>query len=297
MKPRVFLSHSKKDKEFIIKVSEYLRIARIDCWYDDWEIPPGESIRKKIFEDGLPSCDLFLIYLTENSVDSYWVRKELDSMITIESESKDRLLLPFVSKNDLREKLSSDLRSVNIPELNNENFIDPICKLIARIWEIFTKLQLNKQKEIFQSSETLLKNQVLELENRILHIQLIGNVDIELLRTQLKKITYTFNRTTLSLEEIFKEIYILLVHRSARNTLLLKLSPVFEYVAGVWGYDYFQNGLDVELPEILGKLVVMDIIYLIPSTIDYKIEEFSLTPLGIKLANKMMTEKLSFTSV
>lgn len=60
MKPKVFLSHSKKDKQFIEKVANDLRSCGIDVWYDEWEIPPGESIRKKIFEEGITSCDLFL---------------------------------------------------------------------------------------------------------------------------------------------------------------------------------------------------------------------------------------------
>jgi hypothetical protein len=60
MKPRVFLSHSKKDRECIERIAADLRSARIDVWYDDWEIPPGSSLRAKIFEEGIPECDLFL---------------------------------------------------------------------------------------------------------------------------------------------------------------------------------------------------------------------------------------------
>lgn len=88
MKPRVFLSHSKKDRVFIERIANVLRIGKIDVWYDDWEIPPGDSIRKKIFEDGIPNCDLFFVYLTENSKDSYWVQKELDAAVIHEAEQK-----------------------------------------------------------------------------------------------------------------------------------------------------------------------------------------------------------------
>ena len=61
-KPKVFLSHSKKDQDFIKQLALDLRSARIDVWYDDWEIPPGASLRSKIFEDGISECDLFFIY-------------------------------------------------------------------------------------------------------------------------------------------------------------------------------------------------------------------------------------------
>ncbi|CAG0968525.1 hypothetical protein METP3_01295 [Methanosarcinales archaeon] len=46
-KPRVFLSHSKIDKEFIEKIEQDLRKCRIEAWYDDWEISPGKSLREK----------------------------------------------------------------------------------------------------------------------------------------------------------------------------------------------------------------------------------------------------------
>ena len=58
MKPKVFLSHSKKDKEFVERIANDLRYARVDVWYDDWEIPSGTSFRREIV-DGIESSDLF----------------------------------------------------------------------------------------------------------------------------------------------------------------------------------------------------------------------------------------------
>jgi hypothetical protein len=61
MKPKIFLSHSKKDKVIIEKVASDIRHCGIDVWYDEWEIPPGESIRKKIskMEYHIATCSLF----------------------------------------------------------------------------------------------------------------------------------------------------------------------------------------------------------------------------------------------
>ena len=50
MKPRVFLSHSKKDREYIEQLAMDLRSARIDVWYDDWEIPPGHLFEQKFLK-------------------------------------------------------------------------------------------------------------------------------------------------------------------------------------------------------------------------------------------------------
>jgi hypothetical protein len=88
MKPKIFLSHNKKDKDFIKKLANSLRTGRINVWYDDWEIPPGASLRAKIFEEGIPGCDLFFVYLTENSINSKWVKQELDAAFVTELEGK-----------------------------------------------------------------------------------------------------------------------------------------------------------------------------------------------------------------
>ncbi len=105
MKPKIFLSHSKKDKAIIEKIANDLRYCNIDVWYDEWEIPPGESIRKKIFEDGIPNCDSFFVYLTPNSVDAYWVQKELDSAVIRDSEDRNSFLILFVDNDETRKKL------------------------------------------------------------------------------------------------------------------------------------------------------------------------------------------------
>ena len=71
-RPRVFLSHSKRDRAFIERLASDLRLALIDVWYDDWEIPPGDSLRRRILSEGIPESDLFFIYITDNSLSSYW---------------------------------------------------------------------------------------------------------------------------------------------------------------------------------------------------------------------------------
>jgi hypothetical protein len=67
-KPRVFLSHSKKDREFIERLAGDLRASQVDVWYDEWEIPPGDSLRGRIFGEGIIE-----------SVNSFWCQRELDA--------------------------------------------------------------------------------------------------------------------------------------------------------------------------------------------------------------------------
>ena len=50
--PKAFISHAHEDKErFVDNFASLLRQHGIDAWYDNWEIGPGDSLVKKIFDD------------------------------------------------------------------------------------------------------------------------------------------------------------------------------------------------------------------------------------------------------
>src|SRR4051794_34340131 len=99
LKPIVFLSHTKSDRSIVERLATDLRLARIDVWYDDWEIPPGESFRRQIFEEGIPKSDLFFVYLTERSIQSYWVARELDGAFIRDAEARGGFLAFFVDSD------------------------------------------------------------------------------------------------------------------------------------------------------------------------------------------------------
>lgn len=192
MKPKVFLSHSKKDKTFIEKIANDLRSCGIDVWYDEWEIPPGESIRKKIFEDGIVSCDLFFVYLTKNSIPSYWVQKELDGALIHEIETRNSFLILFVDKDDSRNDLSLDLKALNIPSFNNDNYLIPFGNIISRTWNAYSKNQI-KQKQKDNKIQILeLEKDNAELQKKLLQTENNSIIDVEGLKKDLKHIKYEF---------------------------------------------------------------------------------------------------------
>lgn len=76
--PRAFVSHSHDDKAIAGDLALRLRGLGVDAWVDKWEIRPGDSLIQKIFEEGIKGCKVFLILLSKSSVQSKWVREELD---------------------------------------------------------------------------------------------------------------------------------------------------------------------------------------------------------------------------
>jgi hypothetical protein len=80
--PRPFISHAHADKDrFVLDFASRLRGRGIDVWLDSWEMLPGDSLVDKIFNQGLKSCTAFIIVLSKNSVESKWVREELNAGI------------------------------------------------------------------------------------------------------------------------------------------------------------------------------------------------------------------------
>jgi len=89
-----FLSHSSKDKPFIRQLASDLAKEGIDTWLDEHRILVGDSITEKIGQ-GLAQSDYFIIALSESSVSSAWVKKELSGALLREVERRKVTVLPI----------------------------------------------------------------------------------------------------------------------------------------------------------------------------------------------------------
>jgi hypothetical protein len=90
----VFISHSSKDKPTIRQLATDLKNENIDVWLDEQKILVGDSISEKIGQ-GLAESDYFIIALSDNSVKSDWVKKELSNAIVKEIERRKTTILPI----------------------------------------------------------------------------------------------------------------------------------------------------------------------------------------------------------
>lgn len=91
--PRAFVSHASEDKQrFVIDFATKLRAAGIDAWLDRWEMRPGDSLVRRIFDEGIGTADSFIIVLSANSIDKPWVREELDAGVVRRIEDDCRLI-------------------------------------------------------------------------------------------------------------------------------------------------------------------------------------------------------------
>lgn len=93
MKNKLFISYSSKDKSTVNKIVSALSGLGIQLWFDEWEINVGDSIATKIRE-GLKESSYLLIVLSNNSVRSPWVEKELNVALMKEIVSRDVVVIP-----------------------------------------------------------------------------------------------------------------------------------------------------------------------------------------------------------
>jgi len=110
---KVFLSHTKSDKDIIEPIGSFLTSRGIKVWLDSWCLTAGDSLIGKIGE-GIEDSDRLVVFLSPNSVESNWVKKEIATGLIMELAEErgfgekfvvPALLLPCKIPIMLRDKL------------------------------------------------------------------------------------------------------------------------------------------------------------------------------------------------
>ena len=90
----LFLSHSSKDKPFVRKLSNDLQRMGHYTWIDEAEIKVGDSLIEKI-QNGIAETDYLGVVLSRNSIESEWVKREVNIALTQEINGKFYKVLPI----------------------------------------------------------------------------------------------------------------------------------------------------------------------------------------------------------
>jgi len=99
--PKVFICHSSKDKKrFVTEFATRLSEKGIDPWFDKWEMKIGDSLVGKIFDEGIKNCEKFIIILSKNSINSKWVKKELNVGV-VEDIGKRTTIMPIIIDDNI----------------------------------------------------------------------------------------------------------------------------------------------------------------------------------------------------
>ncbi len=142
--PKVFISHASEDKErFVTKFATKLRKKAVDAWLDQWEIKPGDSLIDKIFEEGIKDCEVFVIILSEKSINKKWVKEELN-LGTIQRIEKNTKIIPILIDKNI--EVPTSLRHLVWQRIDDlDNYEDEFNKILKSIYDISEKPPLGEK--------------------------------------------------------------------------------------------------------------------------------------------------------
>jgi len=89
-----FISYSSKDDEFARRLHADLQNESIRCWFAPEDMKIGDRIRTRI-DEVIWLHEKLLLVLSENSINSDWVEKEVETVFEKEREAGSTVLFPI----------------------------------------------------------------------------------------------------------------------------------------------------------------------------------------------------------
>jgi hypothetical protein len=89
-----FISYAHEDEEFVRKLYTDLQSKGVRCWFAPEDMKIGSRIRQTL-DQSIQSHDKLLLILSEHSIDSEWVEKEVETAFEKERRDKQLVLFPI----------------------------------------------------------------------------------------------------------------------------------------------------------------------------------------------------------
>ena len=122
IEPRVFLSYSRANEEYVSELQLRLRHADIYAWRDKTNIP-GSSDWAKVLETALKELDTMLVVVSPESAKSKWVEKECK-----EFRAMGKPVFPYIGEMASKDDLPDYLKSLEYIDGTNTNGFTKLVK-------------------------------------------------------------------------------------------------------------------------------------------------------------------------
>ena len=116
-KKQVFLSHSSKDRNFVLRLARTLKRHGIPYWYSATHIAVAKQWHDEIGK-ALSRCDWFLVVLTPDAIKSAWVKREL--LFALNDNRYKQRIIPLMLKNCSFSDLSWTLSSFQFADFRKD---------------------------------------------------------------------------------------------------------------------------------------------------------------------------------
>ena len=122
-KKHCFVSYSSKDKKFAERLAMDLSTNNVSLFFDRWEIKVGDSIVEKI-NAALGNMSNLIIVLSQESVRSNWVKKELSSAIMKKLSNESVRILPVLIEKCKIPDIINDIKFADFTEAYENGLVD-----------------------------------------------------------------------------------------------------------------------------------------------------------------------------
>ena len=111
----IFISYSHHDAGFVNQLALQLVAHKVNVWIDRWELNVGDSLLSKV-QEAIGGASALLVVLSQASVASEWVKKEVNAGLLRELDERRVVVLPVLVEDCkiplfLRDKLYADFSS------------------------------------------------------------------------------------------------------------------------------------------------------------------------------------------
>lgn len=164
---KAFLSHSSKDKELVEKIATQL--GKNNCHYDKLTFEAGNVTLDEIFK-GLDDTDVFVLFISNDALESEWVQKEVTQAKILNSDKKIDRIFPIIIDKNVTHK---DLR---IPDwirkpYNLKLFDNPVI-ILKKIRQLLRESNFKKYAHLREINDLFVgRNDIMqEFERKLINI-------------------------------------------------------------------------------------------------------------------------------
>jgi hypothetical protein len=129
---KIFISYNHRDKEWATRLAlELGQLPGVDVFIDHWEMSAGQSLLDRI-EEGIDQSSFLVVLLSSHSVESKWVRTELQYAFFKEQEEGRTWIIPVVIEDcklpiHVAGRLYVDMKSDSTWEQSFQQLVNVIC--------------------------------------------------------------------------------------------------------------------------------------------------------------------------
>jgi len=131
--PVVFVSHTDSDKPRVRPFAEALNSRGIQTWIDEERIAAGQSLIETISK-GLQSADCLAFFVSQSSVNSAWVRRELGIVMAERLSSRGRapIVIPILLDDVELPPFLRDVKYIDFRSGDVQKAADEFARSIAQ---------------------------------------------------------------------------------------------------------------------------------------------------------------------